>query len=56
MVLRKLTVRETITNVEEKITGTKIIYRPHRSYLVNLQKIEKITGDSQGLKLHFEIC
>ncbi|MCG6914470.1 LytTR family transcriptional regulator [bacterium BMS3Abin03] len=52
--IKKITVRETITNIEDKMEGVIIIYRPHRSYLVNLQKVEKITGDSQGLKLHLK--
>ena len=52
--IKKITVRETITNIEDKMEGVIIIYKPHRSYLVNLQKVEKITGDSQGLKLHLK--
>lgn len=51
---RKITIRETISNIEKKISNSKIIYKPHRSYLVNLQFIENITGDSQGLKIHLK--
>ncbi|OQX98883.1 MAG: hypothetical protein B6I20_10560 [Bacteroidetes bacterium 4572_117] len=51
---RKITVRETISKVEKKTSSSKIIYKPHRSYLVNLQFIENITGDSQGLKIHLK--
>ena len=51
---RKITVRETISNIEKKISNSKIIYKPHRSYLVNLKFIENITGDSQGLKIHLK--
>jgi len=50
----KITIRETISNIEKKISNSKIIYKPHRSYLVNLQFIEIITGDSQGLKIHLK--
>ncbi len=53
--VKKITVRDTITNIEHKIKEAKVIYKPHRSYLVNLQTIEKITGDSQGLKLHLKL-
>lgn len=51
---KKITVRETISNIEKKISNSKIIYKPHRSYLVNLHFIENITGDSQGLKIHLK--
>lgn len=51
---RKITIRETISNVEQKIGASKLIYKPHRSYLVNLQNIENVTGDSQGLKIHLK--
>lgn len=51
---RKITVRETISNIEKKIGVSKLIYKPHRSYLVNLHFIENITGDSQGLKIHLK--
>jgi hypothetical protein len=50
--IRKITVRETIVNIEQQIDGSGFIYKPHRSYLVNMKNIEKVTGDSQGLKIH----
>jgi hypothetical protein len=52
--VKKITIRETIYNIELKINSPGVIYKPHRSYLVNLQKIYKITGDAQGLKVHFK--
>lgn len=51
---RKITVRETISNVEKKTYSSKLIYKPHRSYLINLKFIKNITGDSQGLKIHLK--
>ncbi len=51
---KKITIRETISNVEQKIGASELIYKPHRSYLVNLQNIENVTGDSQGLKIHLK--
>ncbi len=53
--IKKITVRETITNIEKKVNRSEILYRTHRSYLVNLTEIEKIEGDSQGLKLHLKL-
>ena len=50
----KITVRETLSNMEQKLENVKQIYKPHRSYLVNLQDIENVTGDSQGLKVHLK--
>jgi hypothetical protein len=52
--IRKITIRETISNIEEKIGASRLIYKPHRSYLVNLKSIENVTGDSQGLKIHLK--
>lgn len=52
--VKKITIRETIYNIEQKTNSTNIIYKPHRSYLVNLQYIHHITGDAQGLKIHFK--
>lgn len=52
--IKRITVRETIYNIEQKTNSTNIIYKPHRSYLVNLQYIHHITGDAQGLKIHFK--
>lgn len=51
---RKIIIRETISNLEQKISESELIYKPHRSYLVNLKYIENITGDSQGLKIHLK--
>jgi len=51
---RKITIREKISNIEQKISASKQIYKPHRSYLVNLQNINTVTGDSQGLKIHLK--
>jgi hypothetical protein len=53
---KKITIRETINNFEHKIGASELIYKPHRSYLVNLQNIENIIGDSQGLKIHLKNC
>lgn len=51
---KKITIRDTITSIEQRIGNSEIIYKPHRSYLVNLKNIGTITGDSQGLKIHLK--
>lgn len=52
--VKKVTIRETILHIEQKINAPNLIYKPHRSYLVNLQHIHHITGDAQGLKVHLK--
>lgn len=49
--VQNVVVRKSITDTEKELKEAKYIFKSHRSYLVNLNKIEKITGDSQGLKL-----
>jgi DNA-binding LytR/AlgR family response regulator len=52
--IKKVTIRETINKIEQRTNPSKMIYRPHRSYLVNLHYISNVTGDAQGLKIHFK--
>ena len=54
--IKRLTIRETISNFEKKLSSSDFIFRSHRSYLINLQLICKIDGDSQGLKVHLKKC
>jgi hypothetical protein len=49
--VKKIIIRETLGNIELKTHTSETIYKPHRSYLVNLNDIEKVTGDAQGLKI-----
>lgn len=43
--------RNTLKNTEDKTKHINFIIRCHRSYIVNLNKVERIIGDAQGLKL-----
>ncbi len=45
--------RNTISAVEEALNDHQI-KRCHRSFLVNPSKIQSVSGNAQGLKLHFE--
>ncbi|MEM1217505.1 MAG: LytTR family DNA-binding domain-containing protein [Bacteroidota bacterium] len=45
-VLERLNLRE----LEQQLTGDKLL-RCHRSFLVNLGKVQKVSGNAQGLKL-----
>jgi hypothetical protein len=45
-------IRSTLKNAEENLSGLSQFFRCHRTYLVNLQKIVRVSGNAQGLKLH----
>jgi len=50
--------KEMIRSTMKKATGELQMYpeffRCHKSYLVNLTKVESVSGNAQGLKLHLE--
>ena len=48
--IKKEVLRTTITSVEEQLADCSII-RCHRSYLVNIKAVEKVSGNAQGLRL-----
>ncbi|MEM7368166.1 MAG: LytTR family DNA-binding domain-containing protein [Bacteroidota bacterium] len=48
--LKKEVIRSTIANMESQLADSSMI-RCHRSYLVNIDVIEKVNGNAQGLKL-----
>ena len=50
--IKKYLLRNSIRKVEEQLSHPSI-KRSHRSYLVNLDKVGRITGNAQGYKLHF---
>ena len=51
--LKKVLLRNTLKNLEEKLKAHPFLFRCHRSYMANLQKVVKVSGNSQGYKLHF---
>ena len=48
--------RNTLKKAEESLGGFPQFFRCHRTYLVNLNKVEYISGNAQGLKLHIKGC
>ena len=48
--LNKEMLRATIASVEEQLSNCSVI-RCHRSYLVNVDAIENVSGNAQGLRL-----
>jgi hypothetical protein len=43
--------RSSLSRLEKQITQPHIV-RCHRSYVVNLNQVERVTGNAQGYKLH----
>ena len=49
-------IRATMKEVEESLTEFPNLQRCHRSYIVNIDKIKSIDGDSLGYNLHLDNC
>ncbi|HEX2933803.1 MAG TPA: LytTR family DNA-binding domain-containing protein [Bacteroidales bacterium] len=47
-------VRSSMISAEELLKEHKFIFKCHRSYIVNINYIDKIEGNSQGYKLFFD--
>ncbi|MDD3876448.1 MAG: LytTR family transcriptional regulator [Bacteroidales bacterium] len=45
--------RISLKNIENQLLDCEDIMRCHKSYIVNIRHIKKITGNAQGYKLHF---
>lgn len=52
--LQKSLLRSSLTRLESQINQPTIV-RCHRSFIVNLDKVEKVTGNAQGYKLHLQM-
>lgn len=52
--LKKATYRITLSSFEKQLAETSNLIRCHRSYIVNLKKVENISGNAQGLKLELK--
>ncbi|MBS1553475.1 MAG: LytTR family transcriptional regulator [Bacteroidetes bacterium] len=50
--LQKRLFRNTLKSVQESLTNYSEFFRAHKTHLVNLKKVVKVTGNAQGLKLH----
>ncbi len=49
--LQKRVIRNTLKEIEVHLKSQPSIQKCHRSYLVNTQQIQSVTGNAQGLKL-----
>lgn len=52
---RKL-LRLTLKQAEAAVMGHATILRCHRAFLVNMARVRKVEGNSQGYRLHLEGC
>lgn len=50
--LQSMLLRNTLTNISEQVSDVAHIYRSHRSWLVNVQRVARVDGNAQGLKLY----
>jgi len=46
--------RKTMKNAEDDLAPFPGLYKCHRSWLVNLGKVSRVSGNSQGLRLHID--
>lgn len=50
----KQLLRNTLKQIEEKYPGHPGLFRCHKSYLVNLNNVSRVSGNAQGYKLHLQ--
>ncbi|WP_177194254.1 LytTR family DNA-binding domain-containing protein [Dyadobacter sp. SG02] len=51
---RKETIRNSISEVEQMLDGLPFIVRTHRAFIVNINKINKRSGNSSGYRLQLD--
>ena len=52
--LERRVVRATLKELSDALADRKHLFRCHKSYLVNMEAVERISGNAQGYKLHLE--
>jgi hypothetical protein len=52
--LKRDVLRKTLKSASDDLKHYEHIFQVHRSYLVNLERVSRFSGNAQGLKLHFE--
>ncbi len=51
-VLKNRMLRGSLKKMEDQLAENPIFYRCHRTFIVNLEKVLKVSGNAQGYKLH----
>jgi hypothetical protein len=52
--IRKTILRSTLKALEEQLAHTGTMFRAHKSYLINCERIERVSGNAQGYRLHLD--
>jgi DNA-binding LytR/AlgR family response regulator len=52
--LRNQMLRATMKKMEDALAGHSFLFRCHRTYIVNLSLVQKVSGNAQGYRLHLE--
>jgi DNA-binding LytR/AlgR family response regulator len=52
-VLQKELLRSSLSRLETQIASSKIV-RCHRSYIVNMDRVARVSGNAQGYKFHLQ--
>lgn len=48
--------RSTLKKMEQQLADYPQLFRCHRTYMVNLDQVERVSGNAQGYKLHLKKC
>lgn len=51
--IRRKVLRNTLKRTSEQLPAGQQLFKCHKSYLVNLQNVVRVSGNAQGYKLHF---
>lgn len=52
--IQKKLLRSSLKKIEEDLNSYSSVFRCHRTYLVNVKNIDRITGNSQGYRLNIK--
>jgi hypothetical protein len=52
--IRSQLLRLSLKNVERQLSAFSCFFRCHRVHLVNIDMVERVTGNAQGLRLHLK--
>ena len=52
--VQSIKLRSTLKHIWQQLDKYKIFFQPHRAFIINLNQIEHVSGNSQGLKLQIK--
>lgn len=52
--IKKQLLRSSLKRMENQLTDFDFIVRCHKSYIVNIHNITRVSGNAQGYRLHFD--